>query len=119
MAGETGAGMRIGKLRHKIELQSYTTTPDAVGHPVKTWTTHSTVWAWVRPMSGREVMNSQQPVGEITHKVTIRYNDTIVVTNRIKFYDTKRKVTRYFDINFPGNYDERNVFMEIMCKEKL
>ena len=105
--------MNIGKLRHKIEIQSYTTTADAAGHPVKTWTTHSTVWAWVRPMSGREVMNSQQPVGEITHKVTIRYNDTIAVTNRIKFG------TRYFYINFPGNYDERNVYMEIMCKEKL
>jgi len=113
MAGETGDSMNIGKLRHKIELQSYTTTPDAVGHPVKTWATHSTVWAWVRPMSGREVMNSQQPVGEITHKVTIRYNDTIAVTDRILFG------TRYFYINFIGNYDERNVYMEIMCKEKL
>ena len=102
--------MRIGKLRHKIEIQNYTTTADAVGHPVKTWATHSTVWAWVRPISGREVMNSQQPVGEITHKVTIRDNDTIVVTDRILFG------TRYFYINFIGNYDERNVFMEIMCK---
>jgi len=113
MAGETGDSMNIGKLRHKIELQSYTTTADDVGHPVKTWATHSTVWAWVRPMSGREVMNSQQPVGEITHKVTIRYNDTIAVTDRILFG------TRYFYINFVANYDERNEFMEIMCKEKL
>lgn len=105
--------MNPGKLIHEIEIQAYTTEPDAVGHPVKTWATHSTVWAWVRPMSGREVMNSQQPVGEITHKVTIRYNDTIAVTDRIKFD------TRYFAINFIANYDERNVFMEIMCKEKI
>ena len=105
--------MNPGKLIHEIELQNYTTVPDAVGHPVKTWATHSTVWAWVRPMSGREVMNSQQAVGEITHKVTIRYNDTIAVTDRIKFG------TRYFAINFIADYDERNVFMEIMCKEKV
>ena len=105
--------MNIGKLRHRIELQSYTTTLDAVGHLKKTWATHSTVWAWVRPMSGREVMASQQPVGEITHKVTIRYNDTIAVTNRIKFG------TRYLAINFIANYDDRNEFMEIMCREKI
>ena len=105
--------MDIGKLRHRIEIQNYTTTKDGIGHPVKTWATRDTVWAWIRPMSGREIMNAQQPVGEITHKVTIRYHATIVVTDRIKFG------TRYFDINFIGNYDERNEFMEIMCKEKV
>jgi SPP1 family predicted phage head-tail adaptor len=105
--------MRIGKLRHLIELQSSATTTDAVGQQVKTWTTYATVWAWVRPMSGREVMSSQQAVGEITHKVTIRYDDSIAVTDRILFG------TRIFDINFIGNRDERNIFMEIMCKEKL
>ena len=105
--------MNIGKLRHEIIIQSYTTVPDVIGHPVKTWTTRDTVWAWVRPMSGREIMSAQQPVGEITHKVTIRYQSAIAVTDRIKFG------TRYFDINFIGNYDERNEFMEIMCKEKV
>lgn len=113
MAGEAGAGMNIGKLRHKIELQSYTTTADDVGHPVKTWTTHSTVWAWVRPLSGREQLSAGGVAAEITHKVTIRYNDTLAITDRIKFG------TRYFAINFIGNYDERNEFMEIMCKEKI
>ena len=105
--------MNIGKLRHQIELQSYTTTADDVGHPVKTWSTYTTIWAWVRPMSGREQLNAEQVTGEITHKVTIRYHSTIAVTNRIKFG------SRYFDINFIGNYDERNVFMEIMCKENV
>jgi len=104
--------MNPGKLRHRIEIQSYTT--DRVGgQKVKTWATSDTVWAWIRPMSGREVMASQQQVGEITHKITVRYDDSVAVTNRIKFGD------RYFDINFIGNYDERNIFMEIMCKEKV
>jgi len=105
--------MNIGKLRHLINIQSYTTTADATGQKIKTWTTANTVWAWIRPMSGRELMTSQQAVGEITHKITIRYDDSIDITNRIKFG------TRYFDINFIANYDERNEFMEIMCKEKV
>lgn len=104
--------MNIGKLRHQIEIQSYTTTPSSTGQPVKTWSTDTTVWSWIRPMSGKEQLSGQQAVGEITHKVVIRYDDSISVSNRIKFG------TRYFDINFIGNYDERNIYMEIMCKEK-
>jgi SPP1 family predicted phage head-tail adaptor len=111
--------MQIGRLRHEIELQSYTTTDDDFGQPIKTWSTYATVWAWIRPMSGREVMNAQQPVGEITHKVTVRYNKTLTPAHRIKFYDYERAAYRYFDINFLGNYDEKNVFMEMMCKEKV
>ena len=105
--------MNPGKLRHRIEIQSSTATADTTGQKIKTWSTDTTIWAWVRPMSGREMMSAKQPVGEITHKITIRYDETIAVTNRIKFG------TRYFDINFIANYDERNVFMEIMCKEKV
>ena len=105
--------MNIGKLRHRIEIQSYSTSADDVGQPIKSWSTDMTVWAWVRPMSGREKMNVGQAVGEITHKITIRYNDSIAVINRIKFG------SRYFDINFIGNYDERNVFMEIMATEAV
>jgi SPP1 family predicted phage head-tail adaptor len=111
--------MRIGKLRHKIELQSSTATSDSVGQKIKTWTTYATVWAWIRPMSGGEMMRAQQPVGEITHKVTVRYNSSIDETHRIYFNDPTKEIDRYFDINFIGNYDEKNEFLEIMCKEKV
>lgn len=102
----------IGKLRHRIELQNYTTVRKG-GQKVKTWSTYDTVWAWIRPMSGKEQLSAKQVTAEITHKVTIRYHATIAVTDKIKFG------TRYFDINFIGNYDERNIYMEIMCKEKV
>lgn len=111
--------MIIGKLRHKIELQSYTTSPDAAGQPIKTYSTYATAWAWIRPMSGRELMNAQQPVGEITHKVTIRYNSSLDESHRIKYYDYKKETYRYFDINYIGNFDERNIYQELMCKEKV
>lgn len=104
--------MNIGKLRHQVELQNYNTVRTG-GQKVKTWSIYDTIWAWIRPMSGKEQMSAQQPVGEITHKVTIRYHSAIAVNDRIKFG------SRFFDINFIGNYDERNVFMEIMCREKV
>ncbi len=105
--------MNIGKLRHRIEIQSLTTTDDDIGHPAKTYSTRDTVWALIRPLSGREKIAAEQVAAEITHKVTIRYYDSISPKCRIKFGG------RYFDINFIGDYDERNEYMELMCTEKV
>jgi SPP1 family predicted phage head-tail adaptor len=111
--------MNIGSLRNKIELQSYTTAQDSVGQPIKSYTTYSTVWAHIRPMSGRELMNAQQPVGEITHQVTIRYDANVSVDDRIRYYDYLKSAYRYFDINYVGDRDERNAVIVLMCKEKV
>lgn len=111
--------MNIGKLRNKIELQSSTVTRDSVGQPIKSYTTYSTVWAHIRPMSGRELMNAQQPVGEITHQVMIRYDSNVSVDDRIRYYDNVKEVYRHFDINYVGDYDEKNVVLTLMCKEAV
>jgi SPP1 family predicted phage head-tail adaptor len=104
--------MDIGKLRHKVSFQNYATAQDDAGQPVKTWSTYDSVWAWIRPLSGREKMAAQQPVAEMSHEITIRYHGSITVNDRIKYG------SRYFYINFIGNYDENNAFMKIICREK-
>jgi len=111
--------MNIGKLRNKIELQSYTSAADTIGQPIKTYSTYSTVWAYIRPMSGRELMNAQQPIGEVTHQVTIRYDSSVSVDDRIRYYDNVKKAYRYFDINYVGNRDEKDVTLVLMCKEAV
>ena len=105
--------MNIGKLRNRIELQSSTTTTDSVGQQSHVWTTYTTVWATIHHLTGKETLNAQQLVAEITHRVTIRYNSSLNATHRIKYG------TRYFYINFINNANERNEYQEIMCKEKI
>ena len=70
-------------------------------------------------MSGRELLTAQQPVGEITHQVTIRYNSTLDEAHRIYYYDNVKETARYFDINYIGDRDEKNEMMVLMCKEKV
>jgi SPP1 family predicted phage head-tail adaptor len=110
--------MNIGKLRNKVELQNYTTSADSVGQPTKTWTTFATVWAHIKPMSGREVITAEQPIGETTHTITIRYNSSIDESSRIRYYDNVKGVYRIFDINYIGDRDEKNEMMTLVCKEK-
>ena len=40
--------MRAGKLRTRVTIESVTETQDAMGHPVKSWSTFCTRWARVR-----------------------------------------------------------------------
>ena len=47
--------MRIGTLRHRVELQEPVENQDGYGEAERTYTTYATVWASVEPLSGREL----------------------------------------------------------------
>jgi SPP1 family predicted phage head-tail adaptor len=107
--------MRIGKLRHRIELQTKSEPEglDGYGEPTESWTTLKTVWASIEPASGKQLFVAQQVQAEVSHVVTIRYYDGFGPTNRVKFG------TRIFSVNFVRNVDERNVYQELYCKEAV
>ena len=46
--------IKAGNLNTRIELQSKTTTYDAMGQPIQAWATDYTVSASVKPLSSRE-----------------------------------------------------------------
>ena len=43
-----------GKLRHRVELQKYTVSNDAVGNQLQSWQTVQTLWAGVNSLYGQE-----------------------------------------------------------------
>jgi SPP1 family predicted phage head-tail adaptor len=70
--------LAAGKLRHRVTLQSKgTPTRDAMGGEVVTWTTVDTVWAEVRPLSGRALIAAKQAKSEVTASITLRHRDDI------------------------------------------
>lgn len=105
--------MRIGQLRHSVELQQPASNQDGYGEAVRTYTTYATVWASVEPLQGREFEFAQQISAETTHRITIRYNSNVTVEHRVKFG------TRIFEITSPVNPKERNEKMILFCKEEL
>ena len=100
-----------GQLRHSVTLQDLTTTTDAYGGRVKTWTDTATVKAKIQPLSGSELYAAMRLDSRITHKVVIRYVPGINPIQRIKFGD------RILNINAVINVEERNRWLEIMCTE--
>lgn len=105
--------VRIGALRHTVEIWEETETRDAAGGVVKTWSKKATRKAAIEPLKGREFFEAQQLGAEITHKVTMRYYDGLDSTDhRLRFG------TRVFNIMAPPiNVDERNWKHLLMCKE--
>lgn len=105
----------IGKLNKRIELQvnseetsAYSTS---LGGLTTTWAMASTVWASIRPLSGRELYTAQQAQSDTDHEIRIRYYSGLDTFYRIKFG------TRYFQILSVLNTDEHNEEMTLLCKE--
>lgn len=103
--------MNIGKLRQRITLQKQVNTVNDYGAAVTTWKSVSTVWADVRPISGHEYFAAQQVHSEVTTQIWIRYLPGIVPTMLVKFGK------RTLEIVSVLNIQERNISLQLMCKE--
>lgn len=103
--------MKIGKLRHRITLQEYTSSRDSFGAEVETWSDTATVWASIEPLSGREYFAAQQVNAEISTKITLRYRSSVKPTMRVLYEG------RVYEILSVINAGERNRELILICKE--
>ena len=103
--------MRIGKLRHSVQLTSPANAADGFGEDIKSYTQYGKTWASINPLSGKELINAQQQIGEVTHRVKIRFNSAIAITHRIVHKG------RTLEIISIRDFEERGHWQEIMCKE--
>ena len=100
-------------LNKRITLQAPTKVPDGMGNFDETWTDMGDpIWAGIWPTSANQSIQSLQPVGTITHRIRIRYRSVLRSSWRIKFGN------RYFAIVAPPiNPNEKNEFLDLLCKE--
>ena len=103
--------LRAGKLRHQVVIQAQDTTQDSYGDAVRSWEDVATVWAEVRPLSGRELWAAQQTQATTTHQVVLRYLDGVTSSCRVKYG------TRLLGIDAVLNPDERNERLVLLCTE--
>ena len=103
--------MNAGKLRHRLELYSPSASQDAYGESDLTYSKYATVWGSVQPLKGREMLHARAINAESDVQVRIRYNSSIAVTHKIKFD------SRWLEVVFIANVDERNKEQLILCKE--
>ena len=103
----------VGPMRHQIKIQTEAQTDDGGGGYVLGWTTTATVWANIKPISGREHLLTAQLADIITHRITIRARSDLTFTgkNRILFG------TRAFNVKHVINVGERDRYLELQAEE--
>jgi SPP1 family predicted phage head-tail adaptor len=110
--------VNIGTLRHRMLFQQVSSTQDAYGQPLTSWTDVATVWAEILPLSGRELVNAQAVAPEVSHQITIRWKSELSNTKAVAAMRAVYK-GRYFNITAPMNVDERNRVIILLATEGL
>lgn len=100
-----------GRLRNRVTIQSQSTTQDAVGQETISWTTVSTVWAQINPLSGRDYYNQSGEHADITHEIMMRHGVTVRPGDRIVYG------SRNFDVNSVLTVQERDAWLKIRARE--
>lgn len=107
-----------GELRHRIVIQRPNNNQNEYGeieiNTNENWIDVAVVRAGIYPISGKEFFSAETVNSEITHKVKIRYIKGLTSNMRIKFGD------RYFQIiSLPKNFQEKNIELQLLCKELI
>lgn len=105
--------MEIGKLRHRVTIEKYTETRSSAGQVLKTYTTSSTRWAQIRPLTTKEILQAQQIHAEITHELFLRYPLDVSTKDRVIYN------SRTFEIIGVTIINEENRFIKLNCVERV
>ena len=60
-------GLRAGQLARRLRLQSRSVSQDSFGGQNLAWVDVATVWAEIRPITGRELENARRIASEVSH----------------------------------------------------
>jgi len=109
----------IGRMGHRVTIQSQSAASDGGGSSVITWGDVATVYASIKPLSGGDTLFGQQIEERISHMISIRFRRDVTYKNRIKYtytYDST-EYTRIFNIRRVINRDTMNRYLDILCEE--
>lgn len=105
--------MRAGKLRNRVTIQSPGQGVDDFGMPTQqTWADVDTVWAEIKPITGRERWASDWTANIATVAVSMRYRSDIKPNYRVIFGDRVLRIA-----GPPINVDQRNRELILTCEE--
>jgi SPP1 family predicted phage head-tail adaptor len=109
------------RLKHRMTLQQEVITPDSAGGYEKSWADVAQLWAEIAPvtatgtgtgrMSGREVMVGGQLQPEISHRITVRYQEGVTAAMRLVYEG------RVFNIRQVANVLEQGEVLELLAQE--
>jgi len=84
--------VNVGTLNRRVRIETYTTSVDSYGEPIKTWIALDHVWADIQPLRNSEQFAAQQVNRLVSLRMTVHYRTDVTEQMRI-LYDGD-----YYDI---------------------
>ena len=106
------APIKIGDLRHRIEIQQIARTSDGGGGAVIAWTPLGEVWAAIWPRNASESFDLGRNAGRATHDIWIRFRNDVRPEMRFRFG------TRTFDIRGVIDVEDRGAWLKCVVEER-
>lgn len=98
-----------GELDQRVLIERPDDHPDGRGGAVKGWAEVATVWARVRPISGRERLSAQQVEAATSYRVVIRRRTDVTAACRVIWQGKAMAVT------FIGEAGSRDPWLTLDC----
>lgn len=77
--------MEAGRLRHRVTIDEKVETPDGQGGIETTYLAwEENIPAAIEPGSGKEFMNSNQILAQVSTRITVRWRPGVVPTMRVR-----------------------------------
>ena len=105
--------MKIAELRHQITIKEKVQAPDGMGGFTETLSTVHETWAAIWPVSAKEVRENMRVEANISHNIRIRYRSGISHAMIVVFG------IRTFEIKGIINFEERDIWLDMVCNEQL
>jgi SPP1 family predicted phage head-tail adaptor len=102
-----------GEFRHVIVFQKKSGVQNSYGETSNDWVDVIKTRVGIFPVSGKEFFAAETVNSEVTHKVNLRYLPGITSDMRIKFGE------RFFSIISVINFQEKNIELQLLCKELI
>jgi len=96
--------MRIGKLNKRAAFQSEARTTDNMGGYTRTWSTDFTVWCFLKPKAGRELLNAGQQTHFVGNDLVIRYREDVTTEMRVVIEGVNYNIQSFSDMNSDRKY---------------
>lgn len=111
--------MIAGKLNRRITIQTQSSTQDAAGGLVPSWSTIYTCWALIEVQESQRIFSVAEFISQTAHRITIRWTSSVILSanQRVVYTEPTTGVVHTFEIKAITNTNQANREIVIMAYE--
>jgi head-tail adaptor len=110
--------MKTPNLNRRLQLEVPTRVADGAGGFQLTWTARGSLWAAVKPGSGREAPTVEAREAQVSYQITVR-GAPVGSDARPKPEDRLREATRVFTVLAVTEADSRGQYLTCFAREEV